>query len=191
MSESIWIRQRHPIADRVPVRLRMAWAILRGRSVAYRLRLESGRWQENCAGCGCLGRTEMAVLTDHSFVVECEFISEGASAIVSHDLAEAVCADMGIDPAVPMTPGQLAEFRRRCEGTRAAAPRTAVRVPHATVKPEGMRGKVAWLLQDLAGVKGPGDRRPALADDAALYTADQVLSLIEAERMAGSGTIGQ
>ena len=56
------------------------------------------------------------------------------------------------------------------------------RVPHATVKAEGLRGKVAWLLQDMAGVKGAGDHSPALEDDEALYTADAVLDLIAAER---------
>ena len=60
------------------------------------------------------------------------------------------------------------------------------RVPHATVKADSLAGKVAWLLQDLAGVKGPDDFSPALDDEDALFTARAVIELIDAERALGT-----
>lgn len=37
-----WVRVPHPIADHVPMRLRLAWNCLRGRPVAYRLTISGG-----------------------------------------------------------------------------------------------------------------------------------------------------
>lgn len=54
-----------------------------------------------------------------------------------------------------------------------------------------LRGKVAWLLQDMEGVDmamtgADGSHPPALPDEDALYMAGAVLDLIEAEKILGA-----
>jgi hypothetical protein len=42
MTDGIWTRRSTPVADRIPMRLRLAWNCLRGRPAAYRLSVTGG-----------------------------------------------------------------------------------------------------------------------------------------------------